>query len=222
MEAASEPCEGALSPRLRAWLTEKSIRRQVGGAQGTQQSHSLARARGAGARGRREEGERGGRGFLPHSPRQQGPIGRCRLRLATGHQSWIELLMSPSAAGEVCAWLGYLQAILGGSSCPAPGLGGRSLRTAAPGKREKESVRAHRAAPCWARGGQHRAPHPPRSAPRAVHPLASRAPETLAHGQSADRGGPRRPDSGVVPPGPRPQLTGHHRNRRGGSPTWPH
>lgn len=85
-----------------ARLTEKSIRRQVGGAQGTQQSHSLARAWGAGARGRREEGrERGGRGFLPHSPRQQGPTGRCRLRLVAQHRSPMVLLMSPSAASEV-------------------------------------------------------------------------------------------------------------------------
>lgn len=136
-----------------ARLTEKSIRRQVGGAQGTQQSHSLARARGAGARGRREEGERGGRGFLPHSPRQQGPIGRCRLRLATGHQSWIELLMSPSAAGEVCAWLGYLQAILGGSSCPAPGLGGRSRPPLLPQRRVAHLVALRVVHTSWGVGG---------------------------------------------------------------------
>lgn len=175
LEAASEPCEGALFPRLRAWLTEKSIRRQVGGAQGTQQSHSLARARGAGARGRREGGERGGRGFLPHSPRQQGPIGGCRLRLATRHQSWIELLMSPSAAGEVCAWLGCLQAILGGSSSPAPGLGERSLRTAAPGReRKRESAQS------CALLGQGRA------APRAP-PTALCAPRRAPAGQSSPR-----------------------------------
>ena len=41
------PGEGALFPRRRAWLTEQCIRRRAGGARGTQQSHSLARARGA-------------------------------------------------------------------------------------------------------------------------------------------------------------------------------
>lgn len=107
-------------------LTEKSIRRQVGGAQGTQQSHSPARVRGAGARGRRGEGgERGCRGFLPHSPKQRRPTGRLRLRLAAGHRNPIMLFMSLSATGEVCARLGCLQATPRGSSCPTPGLGGK-------------------------------------------------------------------------------------------------
>lgn len=110
-------------------LTEQRIRRRAGGARGTQQSHSLAGARGPGAGGRRGRGEGGGcRWLLPHSPGQRRPAGRRRLRLAAGRGTPFTLLMSPSAAGEVCAQPGRLRAAPRGSSCPAQGLGGRTGR----------------------------------------------------------------------------------------------
>lgn len=137
-EAASGPCEGALFPRGRAWLTEQCIRRRAGGARGTQQSHSPARAPGPAAGGRRGRGEgRGCRRLLPHSPGQRRPAGRRRLRLAAGRGTPFTLLMSPSAAGEVCAQPGRLRAAPRGSSCPAQGLGGRTSGRQRGGKKRK-------------------------------------------------------------------------------------
>lgn len=166
-EGASEPCEGALFPRRRAWLTEKSIRRQVGGAQGTQQSHSPARVRDAGARGRRG-GKRGGRGFLPHSLKQRRPTGRLRLRLAAGHRNPIMMLMSLSATGEVCAKLGCLQATPRGSSCPVPGLGGKIAEGGC--ARERRERKRERALSCAPRGRGRAAPRAPPTALCALRP----------------------------------------------------
>lgn len=222
-EAASEPCEGALFRRRRAWLTEKSIRRQVGGAQGTQQSHSPARVRGAGARGRRGEGgERGSRGFLPHSSKQRRPTGRLPLRLGAGHRNPIMLLMSLSATGEVCARLGCLEATPRGTSCPAPGLGGKISEGGC--ARERRERKRERALSCAPRGRG-------RAAPRAP-PTALCAPRRAPAGQPSPRNfstWPVRRPLWFEPPrwwrSPRPssrsQLTGGHRNRSGGSPTWP-
>lgn len=221
-EAASEPCEGALFPRRRAWLTEKSIRRQVGGAQGTQQSHSPARVRGAGARGRREGGRRGGRGFLPHSPKQRRPTGRLRLRLAAGHRNPIMLLMSLSATGEVCARLGCLQATPRGSSCPAPGLGGKIAEGGC--ARERRERKRERALSCAPRGRGQAAPRAP--------PTALCAPRRAPAGQPSPRNFSTWPVRRPLWPEPRwwrstrpsfrSHLTGGHRNRGGGSPTWPY
>lgn len=100
-------------------LTEQRIRRRAGGARGTQQSHSRARAGGTGAGGRRAGGrrERGGCGqLLPHSPRQRRPAGHRRLGLAAGRRTPFALLMSLSAG----CWRGVRAA----ESSPggAPGL----------------------------------------------------------------------------------------------------
>lgn len=172
------PVKGLCSRGQRAWLTEKSIRRQVGGAQGTQQSYCPARVRGAGARGRRgERGERGSRGFLPHSPKQRRPTGRLWLRLAAGHRNPIMLFMSLSATGEVCARLGCLQATPRGSSCPAPGLGGKIWEGGC--ARERRERKRERALSCAPRGRG-------RAAPRAP-PTALCAPRRAPAGQPSPR-----------------------------------
>lgn len=115
-------------------LTEQRIRRRAGGARGTQQSHSPARARGAGVgerrRGGRGEERRGCHRLLPHSLGQRRSAGRRRLGLAAGRRTPCARLMSPSAAGEVCAPPGCLRAAPRGSSCPAPGSAGGSGATA--------------------------------------------------------------------------------------------
>jgi hypothetical protein len=147
--------------------------------------------------------------------------------------------MSPSAAGEVCARPGRLQAIPGGSSyAPRRGSAGGPRRSNAEGKKEekRERERAQKCAPRGLRAGGLEPTGPRRpthqaSVPRAERPVGRRAPETLAHGRSGDRGGRScpacrlplaahslpRPSSG-----PRAQLTGGgDRNRNGESPTWP-
>ena len=88
-----------------------------GGARGTQQSHSPAGARGAQGGGRRrgEGGRRGGepgggRRLPPHSPGHRRSAGRRLLGLAARRRTPRARLMSPSAAGEVCAQPGCLRA----------------------------------------------------------------------------------------------------------------
>lgn len=195
-----------------------------GGRAGHAAEPQPGRGRGAGAEGGRRGGrggEGGGcRGLLPHSPGQRGPASRCRLGLAAGRRTPCAPLMSPSVAGEVCAQPGRLRAAPRGSSCPAQGLGGCTSGR----KREKESVRARRAAAGGGRGrrapGRTAPPHPPRRVGR-------RAPETLAHGRAAAAvaGGARlraRPPRPPCPsPGPRAQLTSGDCDRGSGAPTRP-
>lgn len=219
MEAAL--LKGLCSRRRRAWLTEKSIRRQVGGAQGTQQNHSPARVRGTGARGRRG-GERGGCGFLPHSPRQRGPSGRLWLRLAARHQSPIMLLMFPSTAGEVCARLGCLQTKPRGSSCPAPGLGGKISEGSSSGeRRERKRESALSCAPRARGRATPGAPPTALCAPRSA-PARQPSPRNFSTWPVRWLPWPEPPRWWHSPgPNPRSQLTSGHRNRSGESPTWP-
>lgn len=183
--AASRPSEGALFPRRRAWLTEQRIRRRAGGARDTQQSHSPARARGAGAGGRRGRG--GCHRLAPHSPGQRGPPGRRQLGLASGRRTPCAPLMSSSAASEVCAQPGGLRAAPRGSSGPARGSAG-GPRGGSAEERGRESVRPRGAAGSRGAGGAG-APAGPRrpthraAAPRAARPPGRGAPETLAHGR---------------------------------------
>lgn len=132
--------------------TEQRIRRRAGGARGTQQSHSPARARGTGAGGRQGggggAGEKGGCSeLLPHSPGQRRPAGHRRLGLAAGRRTRFTLHMSPSAAGEVCAQPSRLRAATRGSSCAAWGLGGRTSNDGDPGGGELTRPLAEQSAP---------------------------------------------------------------------------
>lgn len=214
----------ALFPRRRAWLTEQRIRRRAGGARGTQESHSPARARGAGAGGRRGRrgGERGGCcRLLPHSPGQRRLAGCRRLGLAAGRGARNALLMSLRADGELGAKPGGLRAAPPGSSCPARGLGGRTSWRQR-GGRERETVRARSAA---TRGAGRPGTRRDRAAPPTAlcAPRRARSPRNFS---ACPVPRPRRrelparcvPRSRRHSPGPRAQLTGRKSSahRRGG------
>lgn len=181
-------------PRQRAWLTEQRIRRRAGGARGTQQSHSPARARGTGAGGRRGGGGREGGGcsqLLPHSPRRRRPAGHRRLGLAAGRRTPFALLMSLSAG----CWrrVQAAQSSRGG----APGLlmprtGARREDRGEAARRERERERESESARNCAPRGPGRPTHRA-AAPCAARPAGHRAPETLAHVLSGGRGGGSRP-----------------------------
>lgn len=133
----------------RAWLTEQRIRRRAGGARGTQESHSPALARGAGAGGRRgrqrrrggERGGGGGRRLPPHSPGQRRPSGCRRRGLAAGRGARSARLMSlrpGGGGGKLGAKPGGLRAAPRGSSWPPRGWAGGPRGGSAEAARERE------------------------------------------------------------------------------------
>lgn len=112
------------------------------------------------------------------------------------------------AAGEVCAQPSRLRAAPRGSPCPARGLGGRtSVRQRGGKERKRESESTQGCAP-WGPGapGDQQDPTHRAAAPCAARPAGRRAPETLAHVLSGDRGGRSCPTR-CAPPVPAPPQT---------------